>query len=300
VSTSVEAEEIESTKSEKALAVVLTVFLLIGASWTYAKLDDLARSTIAPERAAPQERSAITRSDALERRRFRVDGSVRQSQRELELAREAYRTALDAGEAAPDLRARYESAQTRYARLREELARVRAQAAAARPAAVAAQKAVGARERDARDRQAWIAAGLRLLFAAALLLLGYWLLARLRRRRTRYLPLAFALIATAVIVALTFACDYVTDYIDPLDLGPLVLSLFGIAATVAAFAVLQRYLARRIPVRRVRKGECPFCGFPVRGGTHCEGCGREVLGDCAGCGAARRVGAAHCAACGAP
>ena len=61
------------------------------------------------------------------------------------------------------------------------------------------------------------------------------------------------------------AGDYITDYVDPLSLGPLVLSLFGVVATIAAFAVLQRYLARRIPIRRVRKGECPFCGYPVRG-----------------------------------
>ena len=55
-----------------------------------------------------------------------------------------------------------------------------------------------------------------------------------------------------------------------------------------------------IKIRRVRKGECPFCGYPVRaGGTHCEGCGREVIGDCATCGNERRVGTAHCAACGA-
>jgi hypothetical protein len=298
--TRVEVEEIESTKSEKALAVVLTVFLLIGAMWTYAKLDDLGRGSIAQVTPTSQERAAIARSQGLERRQSQVDDSVRQARGDLELAREAYRTALDAGQAAPALRARYEHAQSRYAQLQAQLARVSAAAAAARPAATAAGTRVSARQRDAYDRQAWIAAGLRLGFAAALLVLGYWLLTRLRRRRTRYLPLAFAVIATAAIVALTFACDYLTDYIDPLDLGPLVLSLFGVAATVAAFAVLQRHLARRIPIRRVRKGECPFCGYPVRaGGTRCEGCGREVIGECAACAAARRVGTAHCAACGA-
>jgi hypothetical protein len=79
-----------------------------------------------------------------------------------------------------------------------------------------------------------------------------------------------------------------------------VLSLFGIVATIVAFAVLQRHLARRIPIRRVRKSECPFCGYPVTaGGVHCEGCGREVVGACSACGSGRRVGTAHCAACGA-
>lgn len=101
-------------------------------------------------------------------------------------------------------------------------------------------------------------------------------------------------------LALWYAVDYITDYVDPLDLGPIVLSLLGAAATLAAFVALQRYLARRIPGRRVRKGECPFCGYPVRGdGPHCEGCGREVTADCAACGQLRRVGSSHCMACGA-
>ena len=72
-----------------------------------------------------------------------------------------------------------------------------------------------------------------------------------------------------------------------------------VGMTLLAFVGLQRYLEKRIPLRRVRKGECPFCGFPGRGGTHCEGCGRAVVAECRTCSAPRRVGAAHCGACGA-
>ena len=67
------------------------------------------------------------------------------------------------------------------------------------------------------------------------------------------------------------------------QLGPVVLSLAGIALTLATFWWLQRYLARRVPPRRVRKGDCPFCGYPVRGGEYCEGCGRTVIGECTTC-----------------
>jgi hypothetical protein len=94
------------------------------------------------------------------------------------------------------------------------------------------------------------------------------------------------------------AGDYVTDYVDPLDFGPLVLAVAGIALTLGAFAILQRYLARRVPLRRVRRHECPFCGFPVADNERCEGCGREVVADCATCTAPRRVGTLHCGACG--
>ena len=86
------------------------------------------------------------------------------------------------------------------------------------------------------------------------------------------------------------AVDYLTDYFELLELGPLVISLFGIAVTLLAFVGLQRYLAQRIPQRRVRKNECPFCGYPVRGKEHCEGCGRQVIAPCARCEAPRRIG----------
>ncbi len=138
-----------------------------------------------------------------------------------------------------------------------------------------------------------------LAFTVALLSAGLFLLSRLRRRRSRYLPLAFGVIVPACILALFFASDYTNASSNPtFDLGPLILSLLGIALTVGSFALLQRYLARHIPSRRVRKGECPFCGYPSRGSAHCEGCGREVVGECSSCGKERRVGTAFCASCG--
>jgi hypothetical protein len=92
----------------------------------------------------------------------------------------------------------------------------------------------------------------------------------------------------------------VEDRVDWRDTGPVVLSLAGIALTLGAFWGLQRYLQRRIPLRRVRKGECPFCGFPAAGNTSCEGCGRAVAGSCSHCGEHRRVGVAFCGSCGKP
>jgi hypothetical protein len=136
------------------------------------------------------------------------------------------------------------------------------------------------------------------LLALSFIGLGYWLLAALRRRRSRYLPLAFSVIASGTLLAFVVATDYTNEYVGIRDLGPLVLSLFGIAATLGAFVALQRYLGRLIPARRVRKGECPFCGYPSRGDAHCEGCGREVIGECSSCGEKRRVGTGFCASCG--
>ncbi|HEV2787216.1 MAG TPA: hypothetical protein VGV67_12540, partial [Solirubrobacteraceae bacterium] len=94
---------------------------------------------------------------------------------------------------------------------------------------------------------------LRLGFLLGWLGASYALLHRLRRRRSRWIVAASAAVAAAALLALVMAGDYLTDYIEVTDLGVLVLSVAGALMTIAAFAVLQRYLARRLPERRVRK-----------------------------------------------
>jgi hypothetical protein len=300
MATRVDIEEIQTTKSEKFLALVLGVFVLIGGIWTYEKIDDYVREAVALDRVeeTEEERAAFERLDAAVARVEAAQARRSAARDELELAREAYRTALEAGEPADALERDYRSAQAEFEAAEVELQEAQADRRAAQPDANAAQRALEERSLDREDRRALYAFLFRGLFVAALLAFGYWLLARLRGRGSRYLPVSFALLGAATILAFVLAADYVTDYVDPLDLGPLVLALVGIAATLAAFWWLQRYLARRIPFRRVRKGECPFCGFPVTGTRRCEGCGREVVASCATCGASRRVGTLHCGACG--
>ena len=139
---------------------------------------------------------------------------------------------------------------------------------------------------------------IRLVYVLGALALAYWWFGRVRRRRVRLVPIAMATIGAFAVQAFVMAGDYATDYFDFADLGPIVLSLAGIALTIVAFVALQRYLARRLPAARVRKAECPFCGYPVRDGSHCEGCGRDVIGECSTCHEPRRVGTQHCALCG--
>jgi hypothetical protein len=289
----VDIEEIESTKSEKLLAVVLAVFLLIGGIWTYQRIDDVVRETtqvtLSPAEQAAQQRFADAQS-----RVYLAQQEQDAARSDLALKREAYRTALDAGQPAGDLEAAYHEAEDRFAAA--QLARQDAERAVdvARPAAAAAS------ETQARGfRQSELIAFLaRLAFVLATLAGAYLLLGALRKRHSRYFPMGLAAVGFAAILALFMAGDYVSDYFDPLELGPLVLALVGIVLTVAAFAALQRYLARRVPIRRVRKRECPFCGFPVGTNDHCEGCGRDVIAECATCAQPRRVGTLHCGACG--
>jgi hypothetical protein len=302
VSTQVDVEEIEPTKSEKLLAVVLAVFLLIGGIWTYQKIDDWVAGP-PPDASVetsltPQDRAAIDRVQRAQSEVGRATAEQASARQNLELKREAYRTALDAGQPAGALERDYRLAADRLERAERDLAAARQELARAGPAAEVAFRHRAEALKERADRHELVAFLVRLGFVLAVVTTGYWLLGRLRNRHSRYLPAGLAFVGFAAILAFVMAADYITDYIDPIDLGPLILSLFGITLTLIAFGALQRYLAKRVPFRRVRRLECPFCGYPVRDNAHCEGCGRQVVAECATCHASRRVGTLRCGTCG--
>ena len=293
--TQVENEDIQTTRGEKVLALVLTAFLLIGGIWAYTKLE-IHHGYAAPS-YTPAERAAISAHDAAQQQLYAAQNAVARTQNQLELSREAYRTALEAHQPSAKLAASYHADSARFhaaqAAERTAAAAVRQTAPAANAAQHRASTAAEARSNhDARNTFL-----LRLGFLLALIALSFFVFTRLRT--SRYLPVAAALLGAVTILAVVMAVDYVTDYVSWSDLGPLVLSAVGVTLSLLAFWGLQRYLVRRIPRYRVRRNECPYCGYPVRGaGTHCEGCGRDVVAECAKCAAPRRVGTAHCAVCG--
>jgi len=280
------------------LALVLAVFLLIGGVWAYQEIDDKVRSAIPATEPTQAERVALRTLEEAMQQRFVADDKVRRTRSELELRREAYRTALDAGEPAAALRTRYRAAESEFERARTERRAAGQAEQAARPAATAAQKRIDRDADERRDRQELVTFLLRTGAALVFLLVGYVLLTRLRDRGSRWFPLSGSAVIFASVFAFVVAVDYLTDYFDPFDAGILLLALLGAAATLVAFWLLQRYLARRLPLRRVRRHQCPYCGFPVGDHERCEGCGREVQSPCPHCAAPRRIGAPFCGACG--
>ena len=299
MSTAVDVEELQTTKSEKLLAFVMVAFLLIGGVWSYQEIDDRVRSSIELAQPTAGEAAALRTRNQASQRLFRAERRQQQARREVGFRREEFRAALDAGRPSGALERRYRDAQAEFGDAQRERRAAARALSAAQPAARAAGRAVGERMEERRDRQELVSFVLRLVLVLVSLLVSYALLARLRSRNSRYLPLGGAALAYATILAFVLAGDYLTDYFNPFDLGLLLLSLIGVVATCVAFWVLQRYLARRLPQRRVRRSQCPFCGFPVRENTRCEGCGREVIAPCARCESPRRVGSAHCGTCGA-
>ena len=146
--------EIETSRAEKVLAVVLAIFIAIGAIWAYVKLDEVAQpqvSTHQPNAALRDqaEQAAVDRHRQAigEVRAARRDGQ--ESTRQLELRREAYRTVLDAGEPSAQLQAEYEAAQVRLAAASRDLKVASATEERTRPPAVKAEARTEERRKDA-------------------------------------------------------------------------------------------------------------------------------------------------------
>ena len=298
MSTQLDVENLQTTKSEKLLALVLAAFLLLGGIWAYQELDDRVRDAIPLRNPTAEEQQALSALEHAQNRRFHAERAVGQARRELELRRERYRTALDAGDPAARLRTEYLAAERTFEQARAERDAAVEAVTAVRPAANRAQERLNRDIDERRDQQELVIFLLRLGFALLFVAVSYVLLTTLRERGSRWFPLSGAAVLFATIYSFVVAVDYLTDYFDPFDAGILLLALLGAGTTVAAFWLLQRYLARRLPLRRVRRGQCPFCGFPLGGGDRCEGCGRAVRVPCEHCAAPRRVGAPFCAACG--
>jgi hypothetical protein len=292
-----DVEDIQTTRTEKLLAGVLAVFVLLGGLWTYQKLDDVVRSHV----QVPTFRTAGPASERLSQAISRESRAQRRraaALQNLELKREAYRTALEAKEPAGRLKAQYQAAQRELAAAERAVVSTRAEATALQPAAQREQRRLNDRVERAQDRQErdsfFARLGLTLLYIAG----AYALLVWMRRRTSRWFPLAGGVVVAATILAFVVTADYLTDYVDPFDWGIAAVAGAGIVATLLVYWSVERYLIRRIPQRRVKRRQCPFCGYPVGTSPHCEGCGREVVAPCTKCEAPRRVGTAYCATCG--
>lgn len=304
-------DEVALTRAERFLSVVLAVFLFIGMMWAYTqpldRTDDqsahryasygtssyapLESITGPPDSGLTPDQQALRALDAAQSRLGAARQELDQARTDETTSREAYRTLLDAGQPGLPEKAAYERAQARRAAAERAVTTAETAVAAAEPAANAAQARIDAAFR-ALQRDTFL---LRLGFTVAVLVISLVLLDRQRRRRSRWQATGTAAVGASTLLAVVMT----GDYLNVRETGPIVLSVVGSAATIAAFLAYQRWLRRRLPARRARREECVACGHPAGSGQHCAGCGRPVLVPCPACGADRRVGARFCATCGA-
>lgn len=311
MSTKSEVENIKISGAEKVLAGVLAIFIMIGGVWAYSQIGKISEQSYQSEYGMgfypqadidPADRQALRAEARARQDVWQAESKVRRAKSQVTFTGDTYRTEIDAGLAGSEELAAYRKAQRKLSSAQDDLVTAQAARQAAGPAAAEARKSQRqAREKaDSQQRSddRWVAI-LRIALIGAMLGAGVWSLSICRRRRSRLTPLALALIVSGALMAAWMAIDYGTTLGVFREVGPLVLSLIGIALTILAFVALQRYLAKKIPARRVRKKECPFCGYPSHGNGHCEGCGRQIVGKCATCHEPRRVSTPHCGSCGA-
>ena len=72
MNTRADVEDLQITRTEKLLAVVLTAFLLVGGIWTYTRIDDVVRQHIRLPTQTLTQNSAIVREQAAQQRTFRA------------------------------------------------------------------------------------------------------------------------------------------------------------------------------------------------------------------------------------
>lgn len=310
-------EELETTRAEKVLALGLVVFLLIGAFWALGRLSELPRR---PDYDAIRAQHGLDQVEQELRGRqavvYRAEEAVhtRQAerdaaQREYEFRREEYRTALNRGVDDPQLRARHEQARLAFERAQQNLELAEAVLAAARerlePVEREHQERWGAAQGafDGAHRRYELAlAGVRFGFVVPAFLGSVWLWQRMRRRRSRHLIIGTATLAAGTILMISLAGQYAWRFLQ--DLVTPFISLIGSAVSILAIIAIKRYVfsPERVVRARLRRHQCPHCGFPVPPGAgyaRCPDCGGALHEACENCGAQRPVLAAHCPTCGA-
>ena len=143
MTTRVPVEEIEVSTGEKLLAVMLAIFISVGAIWAYVRIDDIGAVAVQP---TPAEQTAIEANETANRAHFGAQRDVRAERNEVARTREAYRTALDADHPAAALEKDYVAAQAALDDVEGRLKAARAEVSETAPASRTASRTSIGRE----------------------------------------------------------------------------------------------------------------------------------------------------------
>lgn len=305
--------------SERLLSWILAGFILLALAWAYVNVDDSVREARNDKQEAlQQELNSMDESRYDLEQELGVNerlsanaldeaaNDVKLAKGDRDTARERYRTELDAGTSSPKLKRAYLNkerqvliAKSRLIGMQRDRADADAQLENFDADQAERKPVVERRLESIRRTDSQIIFFLRALLAFGILALSLALMRRVAERSPRSLPLAQAAVGASGLLALSMIIDYSEVSFDFESVGPLGLSLLGIILTIGGFVALQRYLKNRRPAKRLRANECANCGYPAGQANFCEGCGNQLLTSCQSCSASRRLGTAHCRACGA-
>lgn len=309
-----EAEEMETTRVEKALLLGLVVFLLMAGLWVLNQTELLVPSPdradveaavkIGPARATVERLQAVVtvRRAALAAREKRAA----EADKAYQFRREEFRTGLEARRRDPNQDADYRQSRQVYevaqaVERRSEAAVRQAEAQLAGP-----QTRLGILERRVGDiygrrvhRRELLLFALRFGYAGATLALAWLAWQRGRRARWRFLSLLTGFLLAAVAQLVVLALMYLWGLLEGIaQLGVAALGTLGCALALIA---LKRWVFNRERITRARLAQrvCPLCATPFEPNqAHCWDCGRALVEACPHCGGAHLRFAPHCRNCG--
>ncbi len=323
-----EVETLETTRLEKAVALGLIIFLLVGGLWMMERLNALvpmpirAANEYVPPAATAQQppiedelgltphRKEAERLSALaaEQQRALTDaeGRLSEATRDFQFRREEFRTGIEASRRTPEQDRTYQAARERY-RQRErerEIAQQAYQAAQTQSdtyakkiqSLVTRADQLYTQRKRAHDLTLF---SLQLAYCAACLALAWFLWRRGRQVEWRYLTLLTALLIAAGLQSLFLLLGYCWRLLD--QVAQLGVSILGSVACAAVLVALKRYLfsPERLARARLAAHECPNCSTPFESGQkRCWDCGRPLTDVCPACGATHLRFAPYCAECG--
>ncbi|NPV71828.1 MAG: hypothetical protein HPY55_14530 [Firmicutes bacterium] len=308
-----EIEQVETGRVERILAVGMVVFLLIGGVWTLNRMSSLVPHPDMP--AIEAKHGTAKHNDTLNRLRLELQEADRlyaeeadrlaKSQAAYEFRREEYRVLLESGKANDAAKSAWELAREDYeaALTRRDVAvtvRDRARGALADEERAENEKrrlVFNEYESAVRLRELKLFL-LRCAYTLPVFILALTLWQRMRRTGSRHLILATAFLAFATIQAVVVAAQY--SYHLLRGYMQLAVSLAGTVLTAFGLVALRRYVLNpeRLARSRLKRGQCPHCGFPRTAGKYCVSCGGIIEGACPNCGNPRPVNAPHCPSCG--
>lgn len=304
------------TWAERVLWLLTVVFLLVGGLWAYSRIDEVPERPdygLFLEKAdLPALQGKLSGAQAeLQEERSRLDQAqaVRaEAESEYLFRREEYRTAVEAGTAAPALKETFEEARSTYEAAKTREAEAQSAVSAAEEDAQELRQRVSQEEQNARAafnradrRYQAVAAGLRLAYLLAAFAVSLYLWRFLVGRGSRFHELGLAFVVFAAIQMAVMAGDYAWHYLS--EYAPLLISIAGVGGTVGATVAVKRYLLApgRLGKFRVRHDSCPNCGRNLaHSGDHCVECGRPLKELCTRCGENHLVFGPYCPVTGQP
>jgi hypothetical protein len=315
MSSEYEEQQVETTRVEKVLAVVMVIFLLIGGGWVLDRLEELPErpnwEQARQELGIPELQQEVDELQRAVGRAAKLEKETRQAyeeaQTEYEFRREEYRTALDAGEQSPDKQRAYEEARETLEERKREHEVTQTLLEEKLQTLKQPREGLNARKQQLSERMRrwegrydlWLFL-LRFGYAVPIFGLTVYGWQKLRAANNRYLIVGTAFVAAAGLQLAYVAVAYAWDVFK--DFGPVFISIVGTAISIAGIVTVRRYLFsfERVSQVRLRSEECPYCGFPRQHDSlYCVNCGERQRSPCEECGEPAPLLLPYCPHCGA-